>query len=132
MTIENLNSRTGQSNQISNYMLTTYKPGNCSLIEGVHCKSYSPHNNIHIESSLIQGEISKAILRKPVAPKEPITDNKQISVSRMPLVTKEHKSVKSEQILNRIDSNILPYNSIQNIPRNKLFGIDTRSVIKYA
>lgn len=131
MTIENLNSRTGQSLMMNKYMLNSFKPKQCALVDGVYCKSYSPHQNIHIESALLQGTISKAIERTPASyDTKPFYDYS----TRLVLAeeTKEHKSVKSEQVLlNRIQPSILPSSFTNTIPRNELFGVNTRSAIKY-
>jgi hypothetical protein len=103
-------------------------------MDGVYCKSYSSANNIDVESTLIHGEISKAIER-PV-PKPSTVSNTTPVLFRKALrsfESKEHKSVKSEQtILDRINHNILPSKFNNIIPRNELFGIDTRNVIKYS
>lgn len=133
MTIENLNSRAGQSAKMQNYMLQSYNPNTpCGVMDGVYCKSYSPATNIDVESALIQGEISKAIERRA-----PTNFNTATTVSARaslaPVEAKEHKSVKSEQtILDRINSEILPSKFNNTIPRNELFGVDTRSVVKYS
>ena len=131
MTIENLNSRNGQSLRMNEYMLNSFKPKQCGLVNGVYCKSYSTNENINIESSLLQGTISKAIERTPVS-----YDTKPFYEYSTNLVlaeeTKEHKSVKSEQVLlDRIQPDILPSSFTNTIPRNELFGINTRSAIKY-
>ena len=136
MTIENLNSRAGQSAKMQNYMLQTHIPNtSCGVMDGVYCKSYSPTTNIAVESSLIQGEISKAIER-PVSAKftGSVSNNHTAArASLAPVEAKEHKSVKSEQtLLNRINPDILPSRFTNTIPRNELFGMDTRSVIKYS
>lgn len=132
MTIENLNSRIGQSNQIENYMFASYSPKPCPLTDMVYCRTFSSQD-VNTESALIHGEISKAIVRKS----PPMVNNSKSARNKTPLLspseTKEHKSVKSEQqILNRIDKNILPSNFTNDIPRNILFGVDTRSVVKYS
>lgn len=136
MTIENLNSRTHQSTQINNYMLTSHKPVSHSLTEGVYCRTYRPKKNrIGLESSLIHGEISKAIHRKPKVFDEDNSPDQSFSSKTflIPLETKEHKSVNSEQLLiNRLNSNIQPANFTNNIAPNSLFGVDTRSVVKYS
>lgn len=139
MTIENLNSRAGQSAKMQNYMLQSYNPNSpCGVMDGVYCKSYSPSTNIDIESALIQGEISKAIERHvPTKGMGSASDNHTAVVSARaslaPVEAKEHKSVKSEQtLLDRINPDILPSGFNNTIPRNELFGIDTRSVIKYS
>ena len=131
MTIENLNSRTGQSLRMNEYMMNSFKPNKCTLVDGVYCKSYSPHENINVESALLHGTISKAIERTPFS-----SDTKPFYDYSTNLLlaeeTKEHKSVKSEQVLlDRIQSNILPSSFTNSIPRNELFGVNTRSVIKY-
>ena len=135
MTIENLNSRTGQSAKMHQYMLSTHSPQRrCDVMDGVFCKSYSPATNIGVESALIQGEISKAVERKPIV-SAPVSSAAS-AVSRKAITSfesKEPKSVKSEQvILDRIHRDILPSGFNNIIPRNELFGIDTRSVIKYS
>ena len=136
MTIENLNSRAGQSARMQSYMFQSYNPKPiCGVMDSVYCKSYAPTENINRETALLHGEISKAIER-PV----PQYDNRSTTASSStvvretltPFEAKEHKSVKSEQsILNRIDDNIIPGHVNNVVPRNELFGIDTRSVIKY-
>tara|TARA_Y100000389_G_scaffold32461_1_gene27591 strand:- start:9802 stop:10212 length:411 start_codon:yes stop_codon:yes gene_type:complete len=136
MTIENLNSRAGQSAKMQNYMLQTQLPDtSCGVMDGVYCKSYSPATNIDVESALIQGEISKAIERPVPAKFTGSASNNHTAAraSLAPVEAKEHKSVKSEQtLLNRINPDILPSRFTNTIPRNELFGMDTRSVIKYS
>ena len=139
MTIENLNSRAGQSARMQTYMLQSHNPNSpCGVMDGVYCKSYSPATNIDVESTLIQGEISKAIER-PVTKKftGSVSNNntapKPPRASLSSMEAKEHKSVKSEQtLLDRINPEILPSRFTNTIPRNELFGMDTRSVIKYS
>ena len=137
MAIENLNSRAGQSAKMQTYMLRSHNPNSpCGVIDGVYCKSYSPATNIDVESALIQGEISKAIER-PVPAKFMGSNNTTATAaaraSLAPVEAKEHKSVKSEQtLLDRINPEILPSKFNNSIPRNELFGVDTRSVVKYS
>jgi hypothetical protein len=138
MTIENLISRNQQSSQINDYVLHQFNLVNhCQLVDGLHCRSFSPTTNIHIETSLLHGEISRAIQQKTVDITEEEPNNTQLQKNGNFFLksseTKEHKSVKSEQnILDRLDHNLIPYNSVQGIPRNQLFGINTRSIIKYS
>ena len=137
MTIENLNSRAGQSAKMQNYMLQTHIPNtSCGVMDGVYCKSYSPATNIDVESALIQGEISKAIERRVPTNKFTGSASNHHTAARAslaPVEAKEHKSVKSEQtLLDRINPDILPSRFTSTVPRNELFGVDTRSVVKYS
>lgn len=138
MTIENLISRNEQSSRINDYMLHNFNTKtHCVLTNGLQCRSYSPTTNIGIETSLIQGEISTAITKPaPLDVNNKSSDTNSKKTSNMFLKTsehKEHKSVKSEQtILDRLNKNIIPYHSTKHIPRNQLFGMNTRSEIKYS
>jgi hypothetical protein len=141
MNSEHIISKEDQSGKMNMYML--YPPINqtqctSTRIAGLHCKSTNPDTiRINIETNLWKGEQSKAVDNMTRTVNQQIQPTSYANMFEyMDLQgesTREHKSCKSESMLLSRLTNYVPHifeNQIQTIPRESLFGEDTRNVSK--